>query len=196
MAPTASEARMGWSAGWHPTAKRCESPNFGARPPETLIDLIVVHSISLPPGQYGGSAVADLFCNRLDWSAHPYFRQIEGLQVSAHFYIRRDGTLWQFVSCDDRAWHAGSSMFCGRANCNDYSIGVEMEGLEGERFMAAQYQALAELCAALRSVYPIAHIAGHSDVAPGRKFDPGPGFDWANLQRLVGWPRSRFAPLK
>ena len=135
-----------------------------------------------------------LFANTLDWDAHPYFQQIRGLEVSSHFLIRRDGSLWQFVSCDDRAWHAGASCWRERSNCNDDSIGVELEGLEGETFEPAQYQALAELGEAIRLQYPLAHVAGHEHIAPGRKLDPGPGFDWAHLQQLTHWPRAWFPP--
>lgn len=174
-----------WEGGWLRQAIACPSPNFGPRPELACIDLIVVHSISLPPGQYGGSAVQDLFTNRLDWDAHPYFQQIRGLEVSSHFYIRRDGELWQFVNCDDRAWHAGRSHYRGRDHCNDDSIGIELEGLEGDTFEDAQYARLAGLCRAIATRYPIAHLAGHEHVAPGRKQDPGPGFDWARLASLM-----------
>ena len=174
-----------WDMGWLRKAIRLDSPNFGPRPGQACIDLVVVHSISLPPGQYGGNAVQDLFTNRLDWDAHPYYQQICGLEVSSHFYLRRNGELWQFVSCDDRAWHAGRSHYRGRDNCNDDSIGIELEGLEGEPFEPAQYTALAALCLALGRRYPIAHVAGHEHVAPGRKQDPGPGFDWAQLRSLL-----------
>lgn len=171
-----------WDGGWLRQAIRLPSPNFGPRPARACIDLIVLHSISLPPGQYGGQAVQELFTNRLDWDAHPYYRQIKGLEVSAHFYIRRNGELWQFVSTEDRAWHAGQSHYRGRSNCNDDSIGIELEGLEGDTFEHAQYQALVGLCQALLRRYPIQHIAGHEHIAPGRKQDPGPGFDWPRLQ--------------
>jgi AmpD protein len=162
------------------------SPNFGPRPAQACIDLIVLHSISLPPGQWGTGCVQQLFCNRLDWQAHPYFQTIQGLEVSAHFFIERDGQLWQFVSCEDRAWHAGASQYRGRANCNDDSIGIELEGLEGQTFEAAQYDRLAGLVAALMRRYPIGHLAGHEHVAPGRKCDPGPGFDWQLLRDSLG----------
>lgn len=181
-----------WLQGWYPQAQRLESPNFGPRPTNTCIDLIVIHSISLPPGQYGGDAVQQLFTNQLDWDAHPYFQSIRGLEVSSHFYIRRDGALWQFVSCDERAWHAGPSQYRGRPNCNDDSIGIELEGLEGDLFEDAQYRCLADLCQDLRGHYPIAHIAGHEHIAPGRKQDPGPGFDWARLQNLLDFPSQVF----
>ena len=177
---------MVWQDGWLRRARKCESPNFGPRPEGTASDLALIHSISLPPGEYGGDAIEHLFTNRLDWNAHPYYEQIRGLQVSAHFLLRRDGELLQFVSCDARAWHAGTSAWLGRENCNDYSIGIELEGLEGERFEFAQYDALAALIAALAERYPIAAVAGHEHVAPGRKLDPGAGFDWPRLIALTG----------
>jgi N-acetyl-anhydromuramoyl-L-alanine amidase len=181
-----------WQGGWYGFARKLASPNFGARPPGARIDLIVVHSISLPPGRYGGESVQQLFCNTLDWNADPYFKTIEGLAVSAHFYITRKGELWQFVGCDDRAWHAGNSRYRGRENCNDDSIGIELEGLEGETFEIAQYEALSGLCAAIAQRYPVEYIAGHEHVAPGRKRDPGEGFDWSALQRSLAWPSQRF----
>jgi N-acetyl-anhydromuramoyl-L-alanine amidase len=181
-----------WRQGWYRFAHRVASPNFGPRPAGTTTDLIVVHSISLPPGVYGGDEVTRLFTNTLDWEAHPYFQQIRGTQVSAHFFIRRDGALLQFVSCDDRAWHAGTSSYRGRDNCNDDSIGIELEGLEGETFECTQYEALGAVCAAIAQHYPIRHIAGHEDIAPMRKKDPGPGFEWALLQRELGWPAEWF----
>jgi AmpD protein len=171
-----------WRDGWYAAAQVCQSPNFGPRPAQAHIDLVVVHSISLPPGIYQGTCVHDLFTNQLDWDAHPYFQQIRGLEVSAHFFIRRDGSLWQFVSCNDRAWHAGPSHYRGRSNCNDDSIGIELEGLEGSVFEEPQYQTLQTLVAALTQQYPIQHIAGHEHIAPGRKADPGAGFHWARLQ--------------
>ena len=188
--PAADDAL--WSGGWYRFARRLDSPNFGPRPAGVEVDLVVLHSISLPPGQYGGDEVQALFTNTLDWSAHPYFRQIEGMQVSSHFYVRRDGQLWQFVSCDQRAWHAGASHWRGRDNCNDFSIGIELEGLEGETFEAEQYETLADLCPAIAQRYPIRGVAGHEHVAPGRKQDPGPGFDWPRLQRGLGWHHSVF----
>lgn len=176
-----------WQAGWYRFARRLESPNFGARPPHVAVDLIVVHSISLPPGVYGGPEVLQLFTNTLDWSAHPYFEGIRGMEVSSHFFIRRNGELWQLVSGDARAWHAGRSHYRGRDNCNDDSIGIELEGLEGHGFEAPQYETLTALCAALASQYPVAHIAGHEHIAPGRKNDPGTGFDWPTLQQSLSW---------
>lgn len=181
-----------WHQGWHPQAQRLLSPNFGPRPVAVCIDLIVVHSISLPPGQYGGDAVQRLFTNQLDWDAHPYFQSIRGLEVSSHFFIQRDGTLWQFVSCNDRAWHAGASQYRGKSNCNDDSVGVELEGLEGQTFEDAQYLCLAQLCSDLQHNYPIAHVAGHEHIAPGRKRDPGAGFEWPRLQKLLDFPPQAF----
>jgi N-acetyl-anhydromuramoyl-L-alanine amidase len=173
-------------------ARHCPSPNHGPRPAGALIDLIVLHSISLPPGVYGGPEVEQLFTNSLDWDAHPYFGQIRGMEVSAHFFIRRDGELVQFVDADARAWHAGASSWRGRENCNDDSIGIELEGLEGEPFEAAQYATLGQLCRCLQERYPVAHVAGHEHIAPGRKLDPGPGFDWARLQQDLGWSSAFF----
>ncbi len=192
--PAERAAASDWDAGWYVPARRLPSPNFGPRPPGAQVELIVVHSISLPPGEFGGDHVQALFTNALDWDAHPYFQQIKGLEVSAHFYVTRDGGLWQFVSVDDRAWHAGASSFCGRDNCNDYSVGIELEGLEGGRFESAQYDTLGRLSQALRARYPIGAIAGHEHVAPGRKQDPGAGFDWHRLQRSLDWPARCFAP--
>ena len=181
-----------WHKGWLSSVHCMPSPNCGPRPACAAVDLIVLHSISLPPGVYGGHQVQDLFTNQLDWSQHPYFERIRGLQVSSHFYIQRTGEVWQFVSCDDRAWHAGASHYRGRDNCNDDSIGIELEGLEGDLFKAAQYAALSTLCQTLIQHYPIAHIAGHEHIAPGRKMDPGPGMDWTLLQQTLGLPPQCF----
>jgi AmpD protein len=175
-----------WRGGWYGFARQLASPNFGPRPDAAYIDLIVLHSISLPPGDYGNTNVQEFFTNRLDWNAHPYFKGLQGIKVSAHFYISRGGELWQFVSCDDRAWHAGVSHYRGRDNCNDDSIGIELEGMEGDTFAAAQYETLQSLCPALAAHYPIAHIAGHEHIAAGRKRDPGAGMDWHLLQRTLG----------
>lgn len=175
---------------------RIDSPNFGERPDHAQIDLLVIHSISLPPGVYGGPEIEALFTNQLDWDAHPYFASIRNAQVSAHFVIRRDGSLMQFVSCDKRAWHAGVSHYRGRDNCNDDSIGIELEGLEGEAFEVAQYNSLTFLCKQLIEKYPIAHIAGHEDIAPGRKFDPGAGFDWRLLQDKLVLSDAFFPPTR
>ncbi|AKJ27741.1 1,6-anhydro-N-acetylmuramyl-L-alanine amidase AmpD [Caldimonas brevitalea] len=181
-----------WQQGWWRHARRVASPNFGPRPLAAAIDLVVIHSISLPPGRYGGPEIEQLFTNRLDWNAHPYFEQIRGIEVSSHFVIRRDGELIQFVSCDDRAWHAGRSTFQGRENCNDYSIGVELEGLEDHPFTGPQYVALVSLLTALRDHYPIEHVAGHEHIAPGRKRDPGSAFDWSALVLSLAWPTRCF----
>lgn len=181
-----------WTQGWYRHARRLDSANHGPRPEGSRIDLMLLHSISLPPGEYGTGCVQQLFTNQLDWDAHPYFQGLRGLEVSSHFFIERNGRLWQFVSCDQRAWHAGASEYKGRSNCNDHSIGIELEGLEGLPFEAAQYESLASLGAALLSAYPIAHVAGHEHVAPGRKQDPGPGFEWPALQRSLGLPDSYF----
>ncbi|MDR6536129.1 1,6-anhydro-N-acetylmuramyl-L-alanine amidase AmpD [Variovorax soli] len=191
--PTSKETGADlWQDGWYRFARSLRSPNFGPRPAGAQIDLIVLHSISLPPGRYGGDQVQRLFTNQLDWNADPYFGSIRGIEVSAHFYVRRNGELWQFVSCDDRAWHAGPSFWRGRANCNDDSIGIELEGLEGDRFELAQYETLASLCPAIAQRYAIAFVAGHEHIAPGRKADPGSGFDWLLLQQQLAWPRTMF----
>jgi AmpD protein len=181
-----SRATTLWDQGWYKFAAHLPSPNFGPRPGTAMIDLVVLHSISLPPGQYGGPAVAQLFTNQLDWNAHPYFKSIEGLAVSSHFFIRRNGDLQQFVSTHNRAWHAGTSHYRGRDNCNDDSIGIELEGLEGDSFEVPQYDSLQALCAALLQAFSITHIAGHEHIAPGRKADPGAGFDWLALQQALG----------
>ena len=175
--------------GWLDEARRIDSPNFDERPPGEAVSLIVVHAISLPPAQFGGDDIVRLFTNTLDPDAHPYFAQISTLRVSAHFLIRRDGELIQFVSCQQRAWHAGLSCWDGRQRCNDFSLGVELEGCDELPFEEAQYTRLVALLETLRARYPIAAIVGHSDVAPGRKSGPGPCFDWqrlASLGRLPG----------
>lgn len=161
------------------------SPNCDSRPGGTAIDLLVIHSISLPPGVFGGAAVVDLFMNRLDPQAHPYYAEIAALRVSAHFFIRRDGALLQFVPCAMRAWHAGESVWCGRARCNDFSIGIELEGSDETAFTDAQYGRLETLSRLLLARYPLAAGVGHADIAPGRKTDPGPYFDWARYRAAV-----------
>lgn len=171
-----------WRGGWLQGAQRCASPHHGPRPAGACIDLLVVHSISLPPGSHDALAVDQLFCGTLDWDAHPYYQAMRGLQVSAHFFIERSGRLRQYVDCDRRAWHAGASHWRGRDGCNDDSIGVELHGLEGERFEDAQYRRLAWLVRALMQRYPLRFVAGHEHIAPGRKGDPGAGFDWQRLQ--------------
>ncbi len=175
--------RASWQGGWWAQARRRPSPNFGPRPPDAGISLVVLHSISLPPGRYAGDGVESLFMNRLDWDAHPYYQGLRGLEVSAHFFIRRSGRVLQFVSCEQRAWHAGRSVWRGRENCNDFSIGIELEGLEGDRFDPPQYAALMKLLRALARRYPLREAVGHEHVAPVRKADPGPGFDWLRLAR-------------
>lgn len=168
--------------GWLECATRIASPNCDARPIGETIQLIVIHNISLPPGVLTGDAVIDLFTNRLDWDAHPYYAEIRGMQVSSHFWIRRDGQLIQFVPCGLRAWHAGVSAWRGRERCNDFSLGIELEGSDDVPFNEAQYTTLNRLLATLQRTYPIEDIVGHSDIAPGRKTDPGPYFDWNRLQ--------------
>ncbi|MFO1250003.1 MAG: 1,6-anhydro-N-acetylmuramyl-L-alanine amidase AmpD [Inhella sp.] len=190
--PAEAQRQGRWQDGWWSAARACPSPNQGPRPPGMPVDLVVLHSISLPAGQYGGPQVEDLFLNRLDCAAHPSFESLRGVQVSAHFLVRRDGELLQFVAVDRRAWHAGVSQFQGRENCNDFSVGIELEGLEGQPFDPAQYRALVQLLRALRSQLPLRHVVGHEHVAPGRKRDPGPGFDWAQLQRRLRWSAARF----
>ena len=176
--------------GYANLARQVRSPNRDARPPRTAVTLVVVHGISLPPGEFGGEGIALLFANRLDPRGHPYYASIAPIKVSAHFLVRRDGELMQFVGCNDRAWHAGASSWRGREGCNDFSIGIELEGTDDIPYTAAQYTRLARLVRALRRAYPITDIAGHSDVAPSRKTDPGPAFDWPRLRRLVA-PRVR-----
>jgi AmpD protein len=165
-------------AGLLAEARYLPSPNCDDRPVDAAIDLLVIHNISLPPGEFGGDAIADLFLNRLDPQAHPYYEGIANLRVSSHFLIRRDGTLLQFVPCAKRAWHAGLSQWCGRERCNDFSIGIELEGADDLPFSDAQYECLSVLARALYARYPIKASVGHSDIAPGRKTDPGPHFSW------------------
>lgn len=167
--------------GWLSFARHIESPNCDARPPGERVSLLVVHAISLPPGEFGGDGILRLFSNTLDPQAHPYFAQIAALRVSAHFLIRRDGELIQFVSCDKRAWHAGKSSWKGRDRCNDYSLGIELEGCDELPFEDAQYDCLNRLLQRLRDSYPLVDIVGHCDIAPDRKTDPGPCFEWKRL---------------
>jgi len=154
------------------------SPNHDARPAGVAVELLVIHHISLPPGRFGGPGIVELFTNRLDPAAHPFYAAIADMKVSAHFLVRRDGELIQFVPCAKRAWHAGESSWKGRTRCNDFSVGVELEGTGEIPYTRAQYQRLVQLTRALMARFPIADIAGHSDIAPGRKQDPGPSFDW------------------
>jgi AmpD protein len=174
--------------GYVRAAVQVASPNCDDRPEDTAITLVVVHGISLPPGRFGGDGIERLFTNRLDPAAHPYFATIAALRVSSHFLVRRDGALLQFVPCARRAWHAGRSCWRGATRCNDYSIGIELEGTDTDAYADAQYAALARLCRALARRYPIDDIAGHSDIAPSRKTDPGPAFDWARLERALRRP--------
>lgn len=170
------------SLGWVSGARQVLSPNFDARPAGTVPDLLVIHNISLPPGEFGGPGVEQLFTNTLDPTGHPYYAGIAGVEVSAHFFIRRDGELLQFVSCLDRAWHAGASTWQGRTRCNDFSIGVELEGSDFVPFDPAQYATLDKLIALLRAHYPVAAVVGHNEIAPERKTDPGPFFDWGRYR--------------
>ncbi len=162
------------------------SPHCDERPAGERISLVVIHGISLPPGDFGGPYIDDLFMGRLDPAAHPYFREIEGLRVSSHFVVRRDGSLMQYVPCAMRAWHAGVSAWKGRERCNDFSIGIELEGADDVPYAEPQYETLAALLRALFERYGTLDIAGHSDIAPGRKTDPGPWFDWARLRAALG----------
>jgi len=171
-----------------PFARWCPSPNFGPRPDGAAISLLVVHNISLPPGRFGGPEIENFFCNCLDHSAHPYFRTIEGIQVSAHLLIRRDGAVVQFVSLLDRAWHAGRSSFDGQEECNDFSIGIELEGADDVPYTSGQYHQLARVADLIMLAWPditAGRIAGHSDIAPGRKSDPGPAFDWQHFRATL-----------
>ena len=168
--------------------KQCSSPNSDSRPENTAIDLIVVHSISLPPGEYGGDSIEQFFQNKLDKNAHPYFEEIAAMEVSAHCLIRRDGEMVQYVSFDDRAWHAGTSCFDAQQECNDFSIGIELEGSDEIPYTEKQYQSLVQVSKAIMQHYPAItseRIAGHSDIAPDRKTDPGPAFDWPGYLRLI-----------
>jgi AmpD protein len=174
--------------GWLGDARRLESPNHDDRPQGEVVSLIVVHAISLPPGQFGGDGIVQLFSNRLDPCAHPYFRQISALRVSAHFLVRRDGELIQFVSCRQRAWHAGLSSWHGRQRCNDFSVGIELEGCDELPFEDAQYACLLAVVGRLRAHYPVDAVVGHSDISPGRKSDPGPCFDWRRLASIGDLP--------
>ena len=166
--------RNGWLSG----VRKVLSPNHDRRPPRTAIDLLVIHNISLPPDQFTGQGIVDFFTNRLDTDAHPYYAQLKDVRVSSHFLIRRDGEIVQFVPCAQRAWHAGVSSWQGRSRCNDFSIGIELEGSDFVAFTESQYEVLARLTRCLKRAYPICSIAGHSDIAPVRKTDPGPYFDW------------------
>ncbi len=181
------------SAGRLSTATWLASPNHNNRPTEMSIDTIVIHNISLPPNEFGACGangmhyVKALFTNQLDWTAHPYFQTIQGAEVSAHLFIERDGTITQFVSFEERAWHAGRSSYLGRPECNNYSIGIELEGSDFVSFTNAQYEMLAQIILAIYQAYPKTrrHLTGHSDIAPGRKTDPGDYFEWTRLRELI-----------
>lgn len=168
-------------------ARQVPSPNYNQRPEHTEIQLVVVHNISLPPSQFGGGYIEQFFQNQLDWSQHPYFQSIEGMQVSTHLLILRTGEVLQFVNFNDRAWHAGRSSYLAKKECNDYSIGIELEGSDDQPFEEVQYSVLAQVIATLQATYPkiLQHLAGHSDIAPGRKTDPGPFFDWPKTRALI-----------
>lgn len=173
-------------AGWCNSALAIPSPNCDARPEGVQPELLVIHNISLPPGEFAGDAIVQLFTNQLDCTAHPDYAALEHLRVSAHFLIRRDGVLLQFVSTHARAWHAGASSFAGRQRCNDFSIGIELEGSDDQPFEEEQYIVLAALTRALVQAHPLSAVAGHSEIAPLRKTDPGPYFDWARYLLLAG----------
>ncbi|RTZ40613.1 1,6-anhydro-N-acetylmuramyl-L-alanine amidase AmpD [Candidimonas sp. SYP-B2681] len=186
--------RHGWlqdNAG----VQRLPSPNHDARPNGDDAFLLIMHNISLPPGVFGGTEVIDLFLNRLDYASHPWLPRLRGLKVSAHFLVRRDGEIVQFVSTHKRAWHAGVSSFGGRERCNDFSIGIEMEGTDTTPYAAEQYRALNRLLPALRRRHPLRAVRGHEHIAPGRKTDPGPAFDWNRFGRENGWLRRQLPPV-
>lgn len=168
-------------------ARQIASPNYNARPAHSEIELLVVHNISLPPSQFGGGYIEQFFQNKLDWSLHPYFQTIQDMQVSTHLLILRSGEVLQFVNFNQRAWHSGRSTYLGKKECNDYSIGIELEGSDDLPFQEIQYQVLAHVVTVLQATYPklLQHVAGHSDIARGRKTDPGPYFDWLKIRRLI-----------
>lgn len=188
MTPFDTPARLD-PHGWleHPAVRIVPSPNVDDRPAGTEVSLLVLHNISLPPGEFGGPYIESLFTNTLDCDAHPWFGCLRGLKVSAHFFIDRGGSVIQFVSTERRAWHAGVSFHDGRERCNDFSIGIELEGCDTVPFTDAQYRALAWLTPALRARYPLTAVRGHEHIAPGRKTDPGPAFDWQRYGRETGW---------
>lgn len=176
--------RHGWLAP-APGVRLLPSPNCDMRPAGTTVSLLVIHNISLPPGQFGGPHVADLFLNRLDYSAHPWLMRLRGLRVSAHFFITRQGEVVQFVATEARAWHAGVSRLDHRERCNDFSLGIELEGTDTLPYTDAQYTALAKLAQLLRTRYPLRAVRGHEHIAPGRKTDPGPAFNWPRFGRMA-----------
>lgn len=173
------------ASGYLDKACQINSPNYDERPPECEINLLVIHNISLPPNEYDGDGVIELFTNQIDPDAHPYYKTLVGVKVSTHFFIRRDGNIIQFVSCLNRAWHAGESSWQNKTRCNDFSIGIELEGCDTEPFTEQQYAILSLLTHAIQNTYPITGIIGHSDIAPGRKTDPGPCFDWASYRATL-----------
>lgn len=185
--------RHGWLKT-RPGVKLEPSPHCDERPDGTQAFLLVIHNISLPPGAFGGPEIIDLFLDRLDYTSHPWLEQLRGLHVSAHFLIRRDGDIVQFVSTDQRAWHAGVSQFEGRQRCNDFSIGIELEGTDTLPYTDEQYAALKRLTQALKNQYPLRAVRGHEHIAPGRKTDPGPAFDWVRYGRESGWLRRQMPP--
>lgn len=186
--------RHGWLRP-QPGVLHAPSPNHDPRPSHIDATLLVMHNISLPPNVFGGPEIIDLFLNRLDYSSHPWLPRLKGLRVSAHFLIRRDGLIVQFVSTQRRAWHAGVSHFKGRQRCNDFSIGIEMEGTDTLPYTDAQYQALNRLLPTLRTRHPLHHVRGHEHIAPGRKTDPGPSFDWRRFARENGWFLRQLPPV-
>ncbi len=192
-----SSLEVDTSTGLLRGVRRIDSPNFDARPPDSALDLIVVHGISLPPGMFGGPWIDQLFTNALPADAHPYFATVNAMRVSSHLLVRRGGEITQYVKFTDRAWHAGPSHYEGREACNDFSIGIELEGADTLPYEGLQYEALAAIVGALCAAYPglsAQRIVGHSDIAPGRKTDPGPAFDWARARRLIGAACARRRP--
>ena len=182
------------ASGWVSQARHLPSPNQDARPAGARIELLLIHNISLPPDEFGTGDVERLFTNRLDFDAHPYFATLRALRVSAHFLIARDGALTQFVGCAQRAWHAGESVFEGRPRCNDFSLGIELEGTDTRAYTDAQYDVLARLARALFAAYPLRAVRGHSDVSAPRKTDPGAAFDWLRFARALNVSPTAFAP--
>ena len=191
--PRAPERAL-FEGGWYRHALRRDSPHFDPRPAGAAVELIVLHGISLPEGRFGTGHVDALFMGRLDPEAHADFATLRGLRVSSHFFIRRDGELRQYVSCEQRAWHAGVSRMWGRERCNDFSVGIELEGCDALGYEPAQYESLGALLGALLESHPVRAIAGHSDIAPGRKTDPGPHFDWDFVRRATGLPEAALPP--
>ena len=182
------------ASGWVASARHLPSPNHDDRPDGARIELLLIHNISLPPGEFGAGNIERLFTNRLDHDAHPYFATLRDLRVSAHFLIARDGVLTQFVSCAQRAWHAGVSVFQGRTRCNDFSVGIELEGTDTLAYTDVQYDVLTRLGRALFAVYPLHAVRGHSDVSAPRKTDPGPSFDWPRFALALDIDPAAFAP--